>query len=251
MPYPTLQTLRELAFSDKTWAKAQDIASTDAIRILSVEEGRVLAEAYGTRRYALLLKAEAGEWKPQCSCPAFSDFPGWCKHLLALGLLLHNGKGNSAGKGSGKKARAPLRVLEEYLQGQDAGTLAGILLSLAEKDTGLFHRLLLRAQCEGGAEALPDAMETVTRIVHIEDFVEWNQASAYAQGLTDLADTLEALHKAGQAQHARALAKQALAVWDEVQNCIDDSGGYTTEPIERLIALIHSPLAWGLRSNRR
>lgn len=77
--------LCELA-GDKAFARGQGYVDHGHVALVSVNEGGVLAAAFGTSDYTVWLNRSGPEISGRCSCPAYED-SGFCKHMVATALV--------------------------------------------------------------------------------------------------------------------------------------------------------------------
>lgn len=77
--------LRELA-GEKAFVRGQGYADNGHIALLSVNDGGVLAAAFGTSDYTVWLKRSGPGISGHCSCPVYKD-AGFCKHMVATALV--------------------------------------------------------------------------------------------------------------------------------------------------------------------
>jgi SWIM zinc finger len=85
-PALDLGTLRGLV-SPAVWARGQDYAERGLVSLTSITANRVVARVEGGETYCCTL-AGGDLLDMACSCPAFQEFPGPCKHLVATALTL-------------------------------------------------------------------------------------------------------------------------------------------------------------------
>ena len=131
----SLKKLRGMT-SAAVWERGEDYAADGAVTLISVAADRVVARVEGTDLYRCTL-AGRGLLEMDCTCPAFEDFSGPCKHLVATALTLAQRKEDGA--------PLPFERLRDFLGGLPNERLVELLLELAKAEPELEARLLLQA----------------------------------------------------------------------------------------------------------
>ena len=75
--------------SEKSYARGMRIFTDEwAVRIFESTPVRLQAEVMGTRFYFYIVTFQVGrgKLKAACTCPAFHDYDGLCKHIVGAGL---------------------------------------------------------------------------------------------------------------------------------------------------------------------
>jgi uncharacterized Zn finger protein len=72
----------------KAFARATAYAHDDIIEILHWSDQEIIAEMYGSQPYTISLRHNRGSIHADCTCPARHDWPGFCKHIVGLGLYV-------------------------------------------------------------------------------------------------------------------------------------------------------------------
>lgn len=73
--------------SEKSYARGVAIFEDEwAVRIFELTRSRLRAEVMGTRFYVVTLQIKRGKLDADCTCPAFRDYDGVCKHIVGSGL---------------------------------------------------------------------------------------------------------------------------------------------------------------------
>lgn len=73
--------------SEKSYARGVAILEDEwAVRIFDSTPSRLRAEVMGTRFYVVALQIKRGKLDANCTCPAFRDYDGLCKHIVGAGL---------------------------------------------------------------------------------------------------------------------------------------------------------------------
>ena len=227
--------LRLLA-TGRSFERGVAYAAEGRVKRLKVGAEEAAATVRGTRTYQVDLWLAGGAPAFSCTCPVAADGL-FCKHCVAVGLVLSQGGAASARQGS-PAAAIDLRA---HLEGLDKGRLVDLLLEQAECDELLQERLLLEAAKAQGARldlngyrrAIDDAMDP-------GDYVDYRAMYDYASGVDDLIDSLRELFDAGYALEVVELCEHALARLDEAIESLDDSNGETSDIKQSLCDLHHA-----------
>ena len=125
--------LRAMA-GEKAFARGQGYADHGNIALLGVNDGGVLAAAFGTSDYTVWLDRSGLGISGHCSCPAYED-SGFCKHMVATALVA-----NEAGR---LGADPPDRVGEiaTRIARLDRSQLENLLLEMATADWRVLRSL--------------------------------------------------------------------------------------------------------------
>ena len=84
------QRLKELA-SPKVYARGEAYFADGNVLLHEHTRDEAIADIMGTQPYRVELKLTSSGLIADCTCPAMSDY-GFCKHAVALGLNLINGR---------------------------------------------------------------------------------------------------------------------------------------------------------------
>ncbi len=232
----TRQILQEKSSHDvfqRGMAIAQD---RDAVELLSMDAQKIVAIVEGSNTYKATLTHKSNDWEGYCSCPAFADYGGWCKHLVAVGLVaLEN-----AVTATDTQMISPLRQIQEYLETLHEKALQALLMEQVENDKALLKKLLIKAnaaQAKGGKLDLKALRKAVTNTLTIRDYVEYREAYSYAAGVRELLDSLADLLEQGHAEALKDLMELCWDIMEEAMGRIDDSNGETGQFMGRIAEL--------------
>ena len=227
-----LAALRALV-GTAVWARGEDYAKNGLVTLTAVAAERVVARVEGSETYRCVLAGEDLLDRMDCSCPAFEEFAGPCKHLVATALTLAARR-----EGDGP---LPADRLRTYLAGLPGERLVELLVELAEADPDLEARLLLQAETATAPpaklarvleRALADALRT-------GDYIGYREMDAWAGRVDGVIDRLADAVAAGQPQAAGVLAlvPQLIAGLEAaVEHCDDD--GHIALLLERAVDLL-------------
>ncbi|MEU9606252.1 hypothetical protein [Streptomyces sp. NPDC048057] len=198
----------------------------DAVSAVEFGEDRVSAVVHGTERYAAKLALAGPEGLAgTCTCP-YGREGNFCKHLVALGLVvLAEGDGLAVRRTA---ARDRARQLDAWLSGLPHEELLTLVRDQMAGDERLRRSLELRAASAGGD--LAGVRSRVRELLDIGPFaqyghVEYADARAYADQAGQVAAVIRELTGSGRAADAIELAQDAIRLLAEVVESVDDSDG--------------------------
>ena len=218
--------LRDLAGA-KVFARGEAYFAEGRVRLLSVDEIRVLASVTGTETYRAELRWRARVWSGTCDCPAYED-ADFCKHLVAVGLAV-----------GATGADQPSTRLRAHLVGKGADALADLLIDLAARDPALWKVL----ESEVGDAEDDDATliarygKVIDAATDVSDGIDYYGAGAVADEIEDVRARLEALATSGRLQPAFVLAERLVGNLQDVVEAADDSDGELHAVGAQVIAL--------------
>jgi len=234
------RTLRRMAGA-RSFERGEDYFAEGQVRALAEHEGTLTARVLGTREYRVKLWVEEGDVEFSCTCPVGTD-GAFCKHCVAVGLAwLEQGKEGKTSPGKPAKPSVTMDDVRVFLAGREKDALVGMLLEQAMEDDRLRQRLLMKAA--GKAPKGPDLAtyrQAIDDAVDTGGFVDYRSAHDYAQGVEDVADSIEGLLKEGHAAGVIDLAEHALAAVEDAMGSIDDSDGCMGGILERLQEIHHA-----------
>jgi hypothetical protein len=113
-----------------------------------------------------------------------------------------------------------------YLESLSHGELVDRVLEAATTSPELRRRLDARTATDVGEEVDVAALRAlIDEALHIDGYVEYRQASGYADVVDGVADELERLLGEGLHEEAEDLARYAIGLLDENTDLVDDSSG--------------------------
>jgi uncharacterized Zn finger protein len=125
--------LRALA-GDKAFARGEGYADGGQVRVLAIAEDRVIAEAFGSDHYGLRLSGAGKTISGCCTCPAYDD-AGFCKHLVAAGLI------TNALIDDGAEPDGALARITQHLAEMSKADVLAYVLTLADTNPALLKQL--------------------------------------------------------------------------------------------------------------
>jgi uncharacterized Zn finger protein len=234
----TLRAIQKLADTG-TLARGTAYFHDGAVGLLDADECEVRASVQGTQRYRVRLAAGSdGELEYECDCPVGDDGT-FCKHAVAVALSWLENVGEEVFEPSEKEFAKPRKKrkthdeqIREYLETLDESALREWLIQAADRDRGVRDKLLFaaKATARGDVASLKSVVRQATRV---SGFVDWREASDYADRLTDLAQMLEARVADGDPKLVETI-EQAIAHAEDALGEIDDSNGSVMPAIMEL-----------------
>lgn len=113
---PTLQSLLtqkwlEKNSNEKSYARGVGIFEDEwAVRIFESTPARLQAEVMGTHFYVVVFHVTHGKLNFDCTCPAFRDYDGLCKHIVGAGL-------HAIEEGFKKEQKTIAGAIQKYVNG--------------------------------------------------------------------------------------------------------------------------------------
>ena len=183
------------------------------------------ARVSGTRTYDVQILLEDGDIQYDCTCPVGQD-GDFCKHCVAVSLAWLSQNKERAGKGSQQKHRSPRADIRNYLVTLESPALIELVMEACKRDDRLYERLLRKTSDRGdhhtAVRAWKDALKRATVI---RDFVDYREMPSFAEGISEVVDSLQEWISEGQAAVAIELAEFAAERVEDVIDHCDDSNG--------------------------
>ena len=257
------QTLRRMAGAQSYW-RGEGYFSEGRVRNLAEDRGKIAAEVRGTQVYRVALWAEEGGLEYSCSCPLGHDGV-FCKHCVAVGLAWLDPAGAKPKKAPKReKPSVTMNDVRAWLEDRDKSRLVDMLMDQAMEDGRLRQRLILEV-ARTGAKGLDlrTYRRAIDAAVNAGDFVEYEEAFDYSQGIEDAVKGVEELLRDGHAAEVIELSEYALERVEHAIEQVDDSDGHMGGILGRLqtlhlaackqakpdpVALAKRLFAWELRT---
>lgn len=205
---------------------ARGLGYLDRVGELTIAGTWVMATVFGNDLYRVRLSFgdERGPHglRADCSCP-FGEEGNFCKHCVATGLAALGRDQSTAAHAPAAAPKAGGGGLISWLNSLSRDELLTELLELLVDQPDLCERLELRAAAQRvDAVGVRDAVE---RLVRVADYVDYDEASAYASDVTLAADAIGNLIDAGAAAEAIGVARDAIEWLRQSLGVVDDSSG--------------------------
>jgi tetratricopeptide (TPR) repeat protein len=204
---------------------ARGVGYLDQVEELVIAGAWVSATVSGNDQYRVRLSFsdKRGGWlRGDCSCP-FGAEGNFCKHCVATGLAALRSSAAAQVPAAPAAVEAEPGSLVSWLTSLSRDELLIELLDLLADEPELFPRLQLRAAARRvDAESVRDA---VARLIRVSDYVDHDEASAYARDVIRAAAAIEELIDAGAAAAAIDVARDAIEWLRQSFGVIDDSSG--------------------------
>jgi uncharacterized Zn finger protein len=188
---------------------------------LETDDTRITATVYGNDTYQVRLTF--GEWgvEGDCTCP-FGKEGNFCKHCVAVGLAALKA-GNGVHRARPPAQHPERQFLVSWLSSLSKDELVAEILELCDADPELRGRFELRAASRrADADRVRDA---VWGLIHLDDFVDYDDAWEYAGNVRRAAAAIGELIEAEAAADAMDLASDAIRWLREAFGQVDDSSG--------------------------
>lgn len=188
---------------------------------LEADGTRITATVYGNDAYQVQLMF--GEWgvDGDCTCP-FGEEGNFCKHCVAVGLAALKA-GNGVHRARSPAPRPERQFLVSWLSSLSKDELVAEVLKLCDADPELRSRFELRAASRrADADRVRDAVRS---LIHLDDFVNYDDAWEYAGNVRRAAAAIGELIEAEAAADAMDLASDAVRWLREAFGQVDDSSG--------------------------
>ncbi len=146
---------------------------------------------------------------------------------MALGLAwCEPSDGPAATHDATKDITLGLGHVREWLLEQDRSALVELVMEQAGRDEGFERQLLLAAtKVRGHGERLATLRRVIDSAVSMDEFVPYEEAWDYAQGIDHIVDSLAEMAGSAQATEAIDLIEYALAAVENAISSVDDSDG--------------------------
>lgn len=235
-----LGTLRRLA-GTRAFQLGEEYVAEGRLRGLVEHDGKITAMVRGTRKYRVEL--DVGNEEPQysCTCPVGDDGV-FCKHCVAVGLAwLQPGEDARLKPRRSERSTITPAKVQAYLATRSHDDLVGILISQAKEDDRLWRRLVMEmASSRPRGVDLAAYRRAIDDAVAAGDFVPYEEAGGYAQGIHEVADAVEKLLRQGHASEVIGLTEHALKAVERAIELVDDSDGHLGGVLDRLQDLHHT-----------
>jgi uncharacterized Zn finger protein len=231
------QTLRRMAGA-QSFERGEGYFFDGRVRNLAEDCGKIAAEVRGTQAYRVTLWAEDGGLEYSCSCP-LGDDGVFCKHCVAVGLAWLDPTGGAQKRiPKREKPTVTMDDVRAWLTDHDKSKLVNLLMEQAMADGRLRQRLLLEVARTGAKGIdLTTYQRAIDAAVNAGDFVDYEDAFDYAQGIEEAVKSIETLLKDERAVEVIELTEYALERVERAIEHMDDSDGHMGGILEQLQTL--------------
>lgn len=193
---------------------------------------KATARVNGTEAYRVELWTDGQEFEYDCTCPHAAE-GNFCKHCVAVGLAFLHGRERGCEPGtSGDEAWDAIR---HYLEVQPPASLIDWLLDAAQRDDGLYRKLLLKVRQAGGTVDMVKVFRReIDAATRTHGFMEYDEVAGFAKNLRQLADDLAELESSETAARLAELTEYAIEKIAQAQEQTEDSEGKIATVLERL-----------------
>jgi uncharacterized Zn finger protein len=199
----------------------------DAVGDLEMDATEITASVYGSTEYRVCLLFGDEGLAGGCSCP-YGQEGFFCKHCVAVAMCVLK-----MGDDQQLEARARRQALESWLESLSKQELLAELLALLREDRDLRRHFELRA---AAANADAAAVRRAVRelIMPRRSSAEYIEAAAYAGDVHRAASAIGDLIDAGGAADAIGITREAIDLFTEALQYVDEAGRLGDAPGELL-----------------
>lgn len=192
-------------------------------RVTAVDssERHTTAIVHGTEAYAVQLAHTHRQLDGACDCRA-SEGIDFCKHCVALALVLQERQANGAVPDGGVDEKR----LKAYLEQQSPETLVKELIRASKRLPELRERMLLRATLATDSSPARHLKKAITRVTRPRELWDHRQVAAY---FARIEATLENILSVSNQISPHVLLKTVIHGIGRIEKAlehVDDSGGY-------------------------
>jgi uncharacterized Zn finger protein len=204
------------AAGDKSFERGLDYL--DAVGDLEIGDTEITASVYGSAEYQVSLAFGDERLTGDCTCP-YGREGFFCKHCVAVAMcVLKMGDDQQL-----EAMQAGRRALESWLDSLSKQQLLAELLALLREDRDLRRRLELRAAA-ANADAVTVRRAVRELIMPRHSSAEYIEAAAYAEDVHKAARAIDDLIDAGGAQDAIEISREAIDLFTETLQYVDEAG---------------------------
>ena len=228
------QNLRRMA-GGRSFERGEGYFAEGRVRKLAEDRGKVAAEVRGTHTYRVSLRAKDGALDYSCTCPMGQDGE-FCKHCVAVGLAWLSPEGPEP-KTAPKREKSfvTMNDVRTWLTDQEKAKLVDLVMEQAMAEGRLRQRLVLEVARHMRKEVdLRTYRRAIDAAVSVEDFVDYEDAFDYAQGIEEAVNGIETLLRDGHAAEVIELTEYALERVEGAIEHMDDSDGNMSGILEKL-----------------
>jgi uncharacterized Zn finger protein len=205
-----------------------------AVENLEISDTEVTASVYGNSEYTVRLVFGDQGLGGGCTCPYGRD-GFFCKHCVAAGLSVL-AMGEDLPRHI-ETTRAGRQALEAWLQSLSKEELLAELRGLLDEDRDLRRRFELRA-----AATNADARSIRRAVMDLimpprSEYIDYYDANRYASDVDRAVVAIDDLIQAGGAADAIGIAREAIGLFTEACQYVDDVSGSAGDAANELLAV--------------
>jgi uncharacterized Zn finger protein len=221
-----------LAAGDRSFDRGLEYL--DAVDDLKISDTEVTASVYGSSEYTVCLIIGDQRLSGGCTCPYGRD-GYFCKHCVAVGLSVLE-MGDELPRHL-EATRAQQQALEAWLQSLSKEELLAELRGLINEDRELRQRFELRV-----AAMNTDALAIRRAVMDLimpprSDYVDYYDANRHASDVDRAVTAIDDLIRAGGAASAIGIAREAIVLFTEACQLVDDVSGSAGDAANELLAV--------------
>jgi uncharacterized Zn finger protein len=221
-----------LAAGDRSFDRGLEYL--DAVDDLKISDTEVTASVYGSSEYTVCLIIGDQRLSGGCTCPYGRD-GYFCKHCVAVGLSVLE-MGDELPRHL-EATHAQQQALEAWLQSLSKEELLAELRGLIDEDRELRQRFELRV-----AAMNTDALAIRRAVMDLimpprSDYVDYYDANRHASDVDRAVTAIDDLIRAGGAASAIGIAREAIVLFTEACQLVDDVSGSAGDAANELLAV--------------
>ena len=223
-------TLRHMA-GERSFERGEEYFSDGSVRSLAEHAGTLSAKVLGTRPYKVKLWIEDGGLGYSCTCPVGAE-GGFCKHCVAVGLTWLSQPKTAKGKHG---PQVTMKDVRASLAAQPKEALVDMVMTQAMGDGRLRQKLLIKTATKGRKRIdVSTYRNAIDQAMDNDGFVDYREAHSYAEGISDVVESIQDLMKQGHAEEVVELAEYALRAVEDAIESVDDSDGNMGDFLDEL-----------------
>ena len=214
---------------DKSFERGLDYL--DAVEDLEIDGAEITASVYGNTEYRVCLAFGDELLTGDCTCP-YGREGFFCKHCVAVAMCVLK-MGDDLPRQM-EAMQAGRQALESWLESLSKQELLAELLALLRDDRDLRRRLELRA-ASANADAVTVRRAVRKLIMPRSSSAEYIEAATYADDVHQAAAAIGDLIDAGGAADAIGIIREAIDLFTEALQYVDESSGWLGDAGDELL----------------
>jgi uncharacterized Zn finger protein len=207
------------AAGDKSFERG--LGYVDTVEDLEIDGVEITASVYGNTEYRVCLAFGDERLTGDCTCP-YGREGFFCKHCVAVAICVLK-MGDDLPRQM-EAMQAGRQALESWLHSLSKRELLAEVLALLREDRDLRRRLELRAAA-ANADAVTVRRAVMELIMPRRGYADYIEAAQYADGVHQAATAIGGLIDAGGAAGAIGITREAIGLFAEALQYVDQSSG--------------------------
>ncbi len=220
--------IRALA-GTKYYERGEDYYRRKTVKKFQCDGKVAKATVSGTHPYIVKLWVEGNSLNHSCTCP-LGDDGDFCKHCVAVSLACVGSKSTD-----GSEKTLSMEDVRTYLLTLDKKELVDKIIDASNFNDRLYNGLFMEAASGSGDKADTSTFKRIIDdAIDTGEFISWQEAYDYAQGIDNIIDSIEKLLKQSKATVVVELCEYALKRVERSLEHVDDSDGRMGDILGRL-----------------